>query len=118
MKRLACLATSVFTAAVGLFAQPPDASRVLADMRQALGGDAAIGAVRAISVDGIETRTIADHAASANVEFVCLLPDRCIKVRRIPDPPGGDTVETYGFNGDAHIRRRASTAFDTLDTSE
>ena len=87
----------------------PDATRVLADMRQALGGDAALNAVQAFSVDGVETRTMADHTASANVEFACALPDRCIKVRRIATPFGGDTVETYGFNGDAHIRRRASS---------
>jgi len=87
--------------------QAQDAARVLADMRQALGGDGALSAVQAFSVDGTETRTIADHTASASVEYSCALPDRCIKVRRMADP-FGDTVETYGFNGDAHIRRRAS----------
>lgn len=88
-------------------ARAQDAARVLADMRQALGGDAALSAVQAFSVDGTETRTIADHTASASVEFSCALPDRCIKVRHITDP-FGETIEIYGFNGDAHIRRRAS----------
>jgi hypothetical protein len=95
--------------AIASHAQTPDAARVLADMRQALGGDAAIAAVQAFSVDGMETRTIADHSASSNVEFTCVMPDRCVKVRRVPDPFGGETIETYGFNGDVHIRRRASS---------
>jgi len=104
---VACVVSTVGIAAAQ---QPaPDAARVLADMRQALGGDAALNAVQAFSVDGVETRTMADHTASADVEFVCALPDRCIKVRRIATPFGGDTVETYGFNGDAHVRRRASS---------
>jgi len=102
---VACMATTAGVAA----AQAPDAARVLADMRQALGGDAALSAVQAFSVDGMETRTIADHTASAGVEFVCALPDRCVKIRRIAAPFGADTVETYGFNGDAQVRRRVSS---------
>ena len=88
-------------------ARQPDPASVLADMGQAMGGEAAIAAVHAFSVTGIETRSIADHTSSADVEFASALPDRFIKVRRIA-LPFGDTVETYGFNGDAHIRRRAS----------
>jgi hypothetical protein len=102
---VACVVSTAGVAA----AQSPDAARMLAEMRQALGGDAALNAVQAFSVDGVETRRMADHTASADVEFACALPDRCIKVRRIATPFGGDTVETYGFNGDAHIRRRASS---------
>jgi len=102
---VACVVATAGLAA----AQAPDAARVLADMRQALGGDAVLSAVQAFSVDGMETRTMADHTASAGVEFVCALPDRCIKIRRIASPFGGDTVETYGFNGDAHVRRHVSS---------
>jgi hypothetical protein len=96
------------TIALAVTALQPDPARVLADMRQALGGDAAIAAVQAFSVTGVETRSFDGHTSSADVEFACVLPDRYIKVRRIA-MPFGDTVETHGFNGDTHIRRRAST---------
>src|SRR3954464_11368702 len=92
----------------GIVAQPTDVSRVLADVRQALGGEAALAAVRAFGVDGMETRHMGDHSSSADVEFVCALPDRCIRVRRISTPFGGDVVETDGFNGDARISRRGA----------
>lgn len=91
-----------------LGAQAPDADRVLVAMRAALGGDAALAAVQTLSLQGMETRTMGGHSASAGVEYACALPDRCIKVRRMPSPFGADTVETYGFNGDTQIRRRAS----------
>jgi hypothetical protein len=42
------------------------------------------------------------------MEIACILPDRCIKVRRMDSPFGPDIVETFGFNGDVQIRRRVS----------
>jgi hypothetical protein len=95
------------TIALAVTALQTDPARVLADMRQALGGDAAMAAVQAFSVTGVETRSFDGHTSSADVEFACVLPDRYIKVRRIAMPIG-DTVETHGFNGDTQIRRRAS----------
>jgi hypothetical protein len=107
MRRPRWIAVAAVTTMMSGGARAQDAARVLADMRQALGGDSALSAVQAFSVDGTETRTIADHAASADVEFSCALPDRCVKLRRIVDPFGA-TLETHGFNGDARIRRVAS----------
>jgi len=108
MKRVSIASALFVIAAIGLRAQAPDAASVLAGVRQALGGDAAIAAVRTLSLQGMETRTMGGHSASASVEYACVLPDQCIKVRRMPSPFGADVVETYGFNGETHIRRRAS----------
>lgn len=89
-------------------AQPaPDAARVLVDMRQALGGDAAIAGVQAFSAAGSESRNLNGHTSGADVEWICQLPDRFIRVRRLPTLRG-ETVETDGFNGDARIHSRES----------
>lgn len=105
IRALMQLAAAVLMAVVTVGEQHPDPKRLLADMRAALGGDAAISGVQAFSVDGSETRTIADHTATADIQLVCVLPDRFIRVRRISNP-FGETMETFGFNGDAQIRRR------------
>jgi hypothetical protein len=108
MKRVSMASALLVIGAMGLRAQSPDAASVLAGVRQALGGDAAIAAIQTLSLQGMETRTMGGHSASASVEYACVLPDRCIKVRRMPSPFGADIVETSGFNGETHIRRRAS----------
>jgi hypothetical protein len=91
------------------YAQGPDAARVLADMRQALGGDAAIAAVRTFSVSGTESRSFRGHSSTVSVEFHAELPDKFVRVRRIATPFSGDNVETDGFNGDARVSRRISS---------
>jgi hypothetical protein len=83
------------------------ASQVLADMRQALGGDAAIAAVRSFSVDGSESHSIGGHTAGGGVEFISVLPDRFLHLTRV-DSPFGTSVNEYGFNGNERIRRRDS----------
>ena len=108
LRAIVIVALGLLMAAAQAEVQAPDAARVLAGMRQALGGEAALTAVRAFSVDGMETRALADHSFTNGVEFACILPDRCIKVQRIANPFGGDSLETHGFNGDAQVRRRAS----------
>ena len=89
-------------------AQSPDAAGLLAAMRAALGGDAAIAVVRSFSVTGTESRSFAGHSSSASVELYGELPDKFVNVRRIATPFSGDNVETYGFNGDARVWRRIS----------
>lgn len=112
-----------------------DAARVLADMRQALGGEAALAAVRAFSVSGYESVdmdpraaralgpdiALSDHRASVtggdpgkwtrlpgnvDIEWTAALPDSAVRVRRMPSPEWGrGTVTTDGFRGDALIDR-------------
>jgi hypothetical protein len=101
------LSATVFTALTTL-AQSQDAARVLDGMRAALGGDAAIAAVRAFSATGTESRNVAGHSSTASVELYAELPDKFISVRRIATPFAGDNVETHGFNGDARVSRRTS----------
>jgi hypothetical protein len=101
------LLVAAFTASLTA-SQASDATRVLADMRAALGGDAAIAAVRAFSVTGTESRNLGGHSATAGVELYAELPDKFVKVRRIATPFGGDNVDTAGFNGDARVWHRIS----------
>src|SRR5262245_33142710 len=90
--------------ALGMPALQPDAARVLADMRQALGGDAALAAVNAFSVSGSESRHVAGDMG-ADIEWMALLPDSFVRVRR-PSSQWVNAVETDGFRGDALIHRR------------
>jgi len=78
---------------------------VLADMRQALGGDAAITAVQAFSVSGSESHNFDGNLSSLSIEWTAVLPDRFVRVRRLSMPIGADEVTTDGFRGDSRIRR-------------
>ena len=80
--------------------QPPDAARVLADMRQALGGDA-LKAVETFSVKGSEDRLIGRSTINAKVEWAGILPDRFIEERSVPQ---GSVIISTGFNADAPVR--------------
>jgi hypothetical protein len=83
---------------------PPDAARVLADMRQALGGDA-LKSVETFSVKGSEERFFGEFRTNAQLEWVGILPDRFIEERRL----AGSTTITTGFNGDAVVREFKGT---------
>lgn len=105
------LKTIVFTVVIAVaaaHAQAPDAARVLADMRQAIGGDAALGAVKAFSVGGSQRQNMgADRLIDFDIEIVCELPDKCIRMRTqtgLPERVGGVT-QTDGYNGSEPIRR-------------
>ena len=87
----------------------PDPSRVLADMRQALGGDAAIAALHTFSASGSEEKAFpGGPRVGGGIEWFCELPDRFVQVRR-NSTPWGDNVDASGFNGDVHISRRDSS---------
>jgi len=92
---------------LGIPATQPDAARVLADMRQALGGDAALAAVQAFAVSGSESHNIEGHLSSASIEWTAALPDSFVRVRRLVTPVGSDVMAS-GFRGDARISRHDS----------
>jgi hypothetical protein len=115
MARFAVLLVTVALTGFSTSAQPGDATRVLAEMRQALGGDAAIGAIRTFSVDGSESRTLGSGSSTASVGFYAELPDKFVKVRRLAMPFSGDYVNTSGFNGDARVWRSISSIPDPPD---
>jgi hypothetical protein len=104
------IAIGLLVAVVGMRVQPAaDPAAVLSGMRQALGGDAAIAAVQAFSVSGSESRELNGHPLTADIEWLCRLPDRFVKVRRVATS-GGQDVRTNGFNADALIYRHQSDA--------
>jgi hypothetical protein len=78
----------------------PDASQVLVDMRQALGGDA-LKTVETFSVKGSEERLLGRSTFHAKVEWAGILPDRFIEERSVP---GGSVIISTGFNADAPVR--------------
>jgi hypothetical protein len=82
----------------------PDASHVLADMRQALGGDA-LNAVETFSVKGSEERVVGRFTTNASIEWLGILPDRFIEERRL----ASSTSITSGFNGDDFLREFKGT---------
>ena len=109
MARFAVLLAMVVFAGRSTPAQPGDATRVLAEMRQALGGDAAIAAIRTFSVDGSESRSLGGQASTAGVAFYAELPGKFVKVRRVATPFATDHVHASGFNGDARVWRWMSS---------
>jgi hypothetical protein len=84
---------------------PPDAARVLADMRQALGGDAALNAVQTFSVDGSLRANMGERLVDWDIELLCELPDKCIRARTQTGIPAAGITMTDGYNGTDLIRR-------------
>jgi hypothetical protein len=89
--------------AVSPAAQDTRVSQVLAAARQALGGDAALGAVRSFNISGRLTRDIGDQEITLQVEIDCELPDKFVR-RTTNRNPLLSTSSFDGFNGDEPIR--------------
>lgn len=91
--------------------QQRDADAVLRDMRAALGGDAALDAVKTWSVGGSVATSFASTTKNMSLELTAMLPDHFLEVRRDNSSPPGpirmDIDVTYyrGFRGDTLIRR-------------
>jgi hypothetical protein len=81
----------------------PDASQVLADMRQALGGDV-LKTIETFSVTGSQGRGVGRITMNVTVEWAGILPDRFIEERHHPS-----STITSGFNGDALVREFKGT---------
>jgi hypothetical protein len=101
---MACTARVLLVAALttplAAYQPAPDASQVLADMRQALGGDA-LKTIETFSVKGSEDRLIGRSTLNAKVEWAGILPDRFIEERSVPQ---GSVIISMGFNADAPVR--------------
>lgn len=90
------LAAVVFSTVTALSAQGGDADAVMTEMRQALGGAAALDAVQSFSVSGTNTTRGGGIDHSLPFETFALLPDRYMTVRRDWRPGGPLPVEiTY-----------------------
>jgi hypothetical protein len=92
--------------------QSADPSSVLASIRQALGGGAALDAVRSFTVEGRLTRNLGTMQAESDLEVFYEAPDKFVRVERL-SPRGGpiDYVVTTrnGFSGDGYIHESDST---------
>src|SRR5688572_17023674 len=98
-----------------LSAQSSDIPKPLAEMRQALGGEATLSAIDTFTARGTLTRAADEGPAlQQRVEIACQLPDKFVRVvisigpRRAPSgsvhmEPTSRTFE--GFNIDLPIRR-------------
>jgi hypothetical protein len=104
---LLTLGTLVVT--VGLSGQSAqDLNAILAQAREALGGEAKLAAVTSLSVSGSLDTTVAGHSSSSTVDYKWQSPDKFVRVRRQVmnlGPLGtGDALYADGYNGDALIR--------------
>ena len=95
-------AASALIAMAVVQAQVPDAASILAGARQALGGDARIGAVKTFVITGRTRQVQGDNLVPIEFEIACELPDKCIRRDEIPARESGPT--TIGFNGDELIQ--------------
>lgn len=86
-------------------AQPP----ALADARTALGGDAALSAVKSFVATGSLSYHVAGMTLQSDIEIDCVLPSQFVRIERreVSRGPLGSFVitEWHGFNADTPINR-------------
>lgn len=87
---------------------PQDAAAILSEMRQALGGDAALARVTAFQIEGSSTRSLGARRIESSLELLCELPDHCLRSTTQSNGPFFLTM-TDGFTGDEPIRSIASS---------
>lgn len=106
MRSLVCVLSLIF--AVAPIAQERDAAVVLKEMRQALGGDAALDAVKTFSMNGTLTLRTPGGPHPLNFEWFAVLPGSFLEIRRDSGSGGPIAYDiTYykGVHGDAAIRK-------------
>lgn len=94
----------VMTAGAVLFAQGGDAAKVMADMRQALGGEKKLAAVKTLSASGKNDRAMGERSITGDYEMALELPDRFFTKQVMVQTPMGNVSLTTGFNGGALIQ--------------
>lgn len=96
----------VLTALAVASASAQSADTVLAGMRQALGGQAALAAVESFQLQGKATRVPAvGPAVEQDVRIACQLPDRYVRITR----RSRASTSYEGFNRDRPIQRSESS---------
>jgi len=84
-------------------APPADnAARVIADAREAMGGDARLAAVRTLVVTGRTRQVRGDNLVPIEFEIQAELPDKFARRDEFPAQDQGPTV--IGFNGDRFVQ--------------
>jgi hypothetical protein len=100
--------------AAGFGAQARSADDVLREMRAALGGEAALDAIKTLSVSGSQIHRLGGRSHENSIELFVLLPAHYLSVSRslqmLPGPGSMniDTTNYSGFRGDVLIRRTES----------
>jgi hypothetical protein len=83
--------------------QGPDAAKVLADVRAALGGDDKLETVKSVAVEGRLTKTTGGQTLTNDFEMAFELPDKFVKKEVIAVMGQMSITRTTGFNGDGLI---------------
>lgn len=93
----------VMAAGAMLFAQATDATKVMADMRKALGGEQKLAAVKSRSATGKSQRSEGETSIRGDYELMLELPDKYFTTQVMWQTPVGDVAIKVGFNGDGLI---------------
>lgn len=103
------LSVSVVTPyGVNADAADPKAAAVLAEARKAIGGDANLAAVTALTVAGKQSRTMGDMQMSGDFEIAMMLPDKYLKTQVDNTPMGVTLTRESGFSGDQPLIHNSS----------
>lgn len=115
------LAAALVVVATGAVVPAAPAPDLLAAMRAAIGGDAAIDAVTKFSVNGSLVRRMAGRSSNVGYEVLCELPDKFLTTTRstvdvsgLPrgvSLPSTTTTASSGFNGGDPINNVGGDAF-------
>src|SRR5262245_27456573 len=82
------------------FGQGVDVNKVLADVREALGGDKKLAAITSLTVTGQSSRASGDTSSPpADFEMALQLPDKFMKKEVVAVINGMTLARTSGFNG-------------------
>src|SRR5919204_2109038 len=82
--------------------QPPDAARVLASAREALGGEKALSSVKTFVATGRTRQIRGNNLVPIEFEISCELPDKFVRKDEIPAQDTDLTI--VGFKGDELIQ--------------
>jgi hypothetical protein len=97
------LLLTVLAAQALVIGQGPDAAKVLADVRAALGGDDKLDAVKSVAVEGRLTKTTGGQTLTNDFEMAFELPDKFVKKEVIAVMGQMSITRTTGFNGEGLI---------------
>ena len=102
MIHAAALCSAMIAGGAVSFGQQPDAARVLAAARDALGGDAALQSVNTFVATGRTRQLRGNNLVPIEFEIACELPDKFVRRDEIPAQDSDITVA--GFRGDELIQ--------------
>lgn len=110
MRFLLCVLALLF-ASIHPFLAQRDAAGVLAEMREALGGAAALDAVKTFSANGSRTLSSPMGTRRLGLEWFALLPEHFLEIRRdsTTGPMATDITYYSGISGVKLIRRTDSS---------